>query len=106
MGAIRDDWGNVRKNGSHAMPTLKPRTEPKCIYIPPDTTDRCMQDAAVTIGKISVDGVEVRVGLCGEHHKPAVPGAEKFSLVVHPEVAGAIARFKRFCRDKNMAVTT
>jgi len=40
------------------------------------------------------------------HHKPAVPGAERFSLVVHPEVAGAIARFKRFCRDKNMAVTT
>ena len=86
-------------------PLPKPHTELKCIYITPDTTDRCMQDYVVSVGKILVDGAEVQVGLCAGHHKPAVPGSEKFSLVVHPEVAGAIARFKRFCRDNNMATT-
>jgi len=87
-------------------PATKSRLEPKCIYITPDTTDRCMQDFAVSVGKIVVDGAEVQVGLCAGHHRPAVQGSEKFSLVVHPEVAAAIARFKRFCHDNNMAVTT
>jgi hypothetical protein len=106
---IRADWGGVRKNAARSIaqkPTARSRLETKCIYITPETTDRCMQDYAVSVGKILLDGAEVQVGLCAGHHKPAVPGSEKFSLVVHPEVAGAIARFKRFCRDNNMAVTT
>ena len=81
--------------------TKGPKLEPRCIHIPEGqgASQRCMAPRDVALVTIEVQGARISIGVCHKHYGAPVKGPDR-NLVMNPEMAGAIERFKAFANDR------